>query len=86
MIEIPGIIPVVIYGVIAASLLINGLLNLYHAFRFGSNSPITILSSGIYLAGLGVILFTTWFFLRDVSFNQSFSIEFPTISLFPASQ
>ena len=77
MISFPAYYLMVLYGLIGVPLLIISLVHLYHAFRFGSASPQSIISSGIYVAGLVLILAVTYGYLHSVSPQDSLILNLP---------
>lgn len=79
--SLPGYILLVIYVIIVGLMLINAGLNLYHAFRFGSSSTVTVLTSGTYLAGIIAILVVSILLLRTVPFGQPWDIVIPTFEI-----
>lgn len=53
------------------------LSHLYHAIRFGGRDPLSVATTGIFIAGLITISWLTLFFLSNVNWSTSTNVSVP---------
>lgn len=73
---IPYYIFPIVYLVIVAIYFFFAILNFYHIVKFGFFDFSGKLNTFLYLAVNVVVIFFTWFFLRDIDWTQSLTIRF----------
>ncbi|MBI3573079.1 MAG: hypothetical protein HY092_02670 [Candidatus Kerfeldbacteria bacterium] len=68
---------------ITGLLLILALAQLYHAFRFSKPTHMTIVTSGIFIAGIVAILFSAVILFHGVHWSGTFEVQTPAIQFGP---
>lgn len=82
MIEFSAILLLYVYLALMAILVLISLGHVFHAIRFGGLHPTSILTSGVFIAGIAVIAWASNSLLFDVDWSGAFAIDLPSISFF----
>lgn len=80
MINIPGVILKALFFIPALILTVVSVVHVYHAWRYGGHSPVSVASSFIFVSGLVVIWAVVWWLLSPVDWNAGFVWETPTVN------
>lgn len=78
MIQFSAILVLYIYLGMMAVLLIVSLGHIFHALRFGGLNPLSIFTSGLFIAGLVVILWVSNSLLLHIDWGGVFQINLPS--------
>lgn len=81
MMQFPGVWLEILFFVLTGLLLVLALFFLQNAFRHGGSSTANIVSSGIFVAGVVVILWYGLSLLSNMHWQSTFSIQLPTVHL-----
>lgn len=79
MITVSGHILLYVFGGLGALLLIVAFFHLYHALTFGNRTFLTIMTSGVFIAGIAVILWAGFHFLAPVDWSVPLTIQLPAV-------
>lgn len=79
MIEFPAAWLQIFFFVLGGLLIALSLLYLQNAFRHGGSSAANVLTSGIFIAGIVVILWGTFGLLADVDWRSAFTLQLPNV-------
>lgn len=60
-----------------AVIIVFAFLHLYHAFRFSQPNAAAAISSGLFVAGLIALLWTTYSYLSALSWSTTFELRLP---------
>lgn len=82
MIQFSAILLLYVYLGLMIILLIISLGHIFHAIRFGGLTPLSIFTSGLFIAGILVILWASNTFLAQVDWSGAFRIDVPSFRLF----
>lgn len=75
----PALWLLVIFGVVFLGLVIMAIVHLFHAWRFGEHTPLTAITSGVFLLGIIAIVGLAAALLRGVDWGQSYDITLPAV-------
>ncbi len=79
MIEFPAAWLQVIFFALGGLLVLFSLLYLQNAFRHGGSSAANVLTSGVFIAGIVVILWTVFGLLGKVDWQGTLTLQLPNI-------
>ncbi len=80
---IGGDLLLITFLTIIGSLLLLALAQLYHAFRFSKPTHMTVVTSGIFIAGIAAILFSAFILFHGVNWSSTFEVQTPAIQFGP---
>lgn len=80
MLEFSAILLLYVYLGLMAILLLISFGHVFHAIRFGGLHPTSILTSGMFIAGIAVITWASNTLLIDVDWSIPFAIDLPNIT------
>lgn len=84
--SIPGYLILITFTLVFLGLVVMAVVHIFHAWRFGEHTPLAAITSGIFFFGIVAIVGLAVYFLQDVDWSQSFSVELPFISTSPSSK
>lgn len=84
--SIPGYLILITFTLVFLGLVVMAVVHIFHAWRFGEHTPLAAITSAIFFFGIVAIVSLAVYFLRDVDWSQSFSVELPFISTSPSSE
>ncbi len=79
MITIDGHILLYIFLFLFGAGLLFSLSHLYHAIRFGGRDPLSLATTGIFIAGLALIVFLSFGFLSNIDWGSPFDFSPPSV-------
>lgn len=83
---IPALFILIVFGLVFLGLVIMAVVHLFHAWRFGEHTPLAAITSGLFLLGIFLIIGGVVVFLRDVDWQQSYTITLPAFSATPGAE
>lgn len=77
----PAALLLIVFAIIFLILTIMAIVHIFHAVRFGGRTHLAIVSSGIFLIGIGVIVLATLAMLVPVDWTQTYDVTVPSFNV-----
>ncbi len=79
MISIGGHILLYVYLLFVGLLVLFSLSHLYHAIRYGRRDPLMITTTGVFVAGVVIIIVVSLSLLSQVNWSTTYDMSLPAL-------